>query len=157
MCAVMVMGCITGGGKVVTNDGLKTFIYEDRGYEISYPAHWDESVDEKMFYGTNGMPALGIRESFVGDKDVSEQMQKVKDNFNDNESYNVRDTSEATYGGVTFERLDMSYQDETSTYESALFITASGDYLYQFLYLAESLSSLEEAINTTLPTLQFTS
>jgi len=156
LCAVVVLGCVTGdSGHVETNDGLKTFVFEDRGYEISYPAHWDESVEEKMFYGTDGMPAMGIRESFIADKDASEQVQRVKDNFDDNDSYDVKGASQTVYGAISFEWLDMTYHDETSTYESALFITTHGDYLYQFLYLAETPASLEEAIDATLPTLNF--
>ncbi|MHC1609987.1 MAG: hypothetical protein ACXQS3_07245, partial [Candidatus Methanofastidiosia archaeon] len=81
LIAIALLGCITSesGGEVTEAGELKVFTNLSEGFSISYPSSWDEDIENQILFEKDGLPALGIKESFV--KDREKEIERVKENF----------------------------------------------------------------------------
>ncbi len=155
LIAIALLGCITGGpgGEVTEAGELKVFTNLSEGFSISYPLSWDEDIEGQILFEKDGLPALGIKESFV--KDREKEIERVKENFTDDNNYTVIKTSIESYNDISFERLDMWYDDSETKLYAILLITINDKHLYQFLYLGEDEASTQDAVLLTIGTLTF--
>jgi len=155
LIAIALLGCITSesGGEVTEAGELKVFTNLSEGFSISYPSSWDEDIENQILFEKDGLPALGIKESFV--KDREKEIERVKENFTDDNNYTVIKTSIESYNDVSFERLEMWYDDSETKLYAILLITINDKHLYQFLYLGEDEASTQDSVLLTIDTLTF--
>ncbi|MHC1597999.1 MAG: hypothetical protein ACXQT0_00205, partial [Candidatus Methanofastidiosia archaeon] len=64
-------------------------------------------------------------------------------------------TSIESYNDVSFERLEMWYDDSETKLYAILLITINDKHLYQFLYLGEDEASTQDSVLLTIDTLTF--
>jgi len=110
-------------------------------------------IENQILFEKDGLPALGIKESFV--KDREKEIERVKENFTNDNNYIMVKTSIESYNDVSFEQLDMWYDDSETKLYAILLITINDKHLYQFLYLGEDEASTQDAVLLTIGTLIF--